>query len=31
MNEIHNLLEFPAFVNEDKLGKINFPLGKIEF
>ena len=29
MNEIHNFLEF--FVNERKSGKMNFPLGKMEF
>ena len=33
MNEIFNFLGFYVFINENKLGKINFPLrkkGKIE-
>ena len=31
MNEIFNFLEFQVFINEIKLGKMNFPLGKMKF
>ena len=31
MNEIFNFLKFYVFLNENKLGKINFLLGEIEF
>ena len=31
MNEIFNFLEFYVFINENELGKINFPLEKMEF
>ena len=30
MNEIFNFLEFQVFINENELGKFNFPLGKME-
>ena len=31
MNEIHIFCELWVFVNEIKLGKMNFPIGKMEF
>ena len=31
MNEIFNFLEFEVFINENELGKMNFPLGKWNF
>ena len=31
MSEIYNFLEFYVFVNENKLEKMNFSLGKMEF
>ena len=31
MNEIFNFLDFQAFINENELGKMNFPLGKMKF
>ena len=31
MDETINFFKFSVFINENELGKINFPLGKIEF
>ena len=31
MNEKFNFLELQLFIKENKLGKINFSLGKVEF
>ena len=30
MNEIMSFLKFQVFINGNKLGKMNFPLGKVE-
>ena len=30
MNQIFNFLEFYVFINEKELGKMDFPLGKME-